>query len=124
MDQLRDQLRKGTLPKGVQPLYRDYLLTVQGYTDSAATRQRRRGILYGLLGSLYERKDEKRTFSAEQRRIIWNSEEQHHCRKCRKLLTWDDFTIDHIIAHVRGGRTSVPNAQIMCRSCNSRKGGR
>jgi len=124
VDQLRDQLRTGKLPKSVQPLYRDYLLTVQGDTDSAATRQRRRGILYGLLGSLYERKDEKRTFSAEQRRIIWNSEEQNHCPKCRKRLTWDDFTVDHIIAHVKGGKTSLPNAQLMCRGCNSRKGAR
>lgn len=124
VDQLRDQLRKGAMPKGTQPIYRDYLLTVQGDTDSAATRERRRGILKGLLGSLYERKDEKRTFTAEQRRIIWNSEEQHHCPKCRKRLAWDDFTVDHIIAHVKGGKTSLRNAQLMCRSCNSRKGGR
>lgn len=124
VDQLRDQLRKGTMPKGTQPTYRDYLLTIQGDTDSAATRERRRGILKNLLGSLYERKDEKRTFNPEQRRIIWNSEEQHHCPKCRKRLAWDDFTVDHIIAHVKGGKTSLRNAQLMCRSCNSRKGGR
>lgn len=124
VDQLREQLRKGAIPKSTQPVYRDYLLTVQGDTDSAATRDRRRGILSGLLRSLYERKDDKRTFTPEQRRIIWNSDEQHHCPKCRKRLTWDDFTVDHIIAHVKGGRTSLRNAQLMCQSCNSRKGGR
>ncbi len=58
VDSLREQLRKGTIQKGILPVYRDYLLTVQGDTDSAATRERRRGILNGLLGSLFERKDE------------------------------------------------------------------
>jgi HNH endonuclease len=124
VDTLRDQLRKGSMPKKTQPIYRDYLLTVQGDTDSAATRERRAAILRGLLGSLYERKDDKRSFSAEQRRIIWNSEEQHNCPRCHRHMTWDDFTIDHIISHVRGGRTSLRNAQVMCRRCNSRKGGR
>lgn len=129
VDKLREDLRKGMMPKGTQPVYRDYLLTVQGDTDSAATRERRRGILKSLLGSLYARKDEKRTFTAEQRRIIWNSDEQHRCAnpKCpnrNRPLTWDDFTIDHIVAYVKGGKASLRNAQIMCRSCNSRKGGR
>lgn len=122
VDQLRDELRKGSAPKRTQPIYRDYLLTVQGDTDSSATRERRRGILKGLLGSLYERKDDKRTFSAEQRRIIWNSEEQHRCAKCRKSLAWDDFTIDHVIPWIKGGRTCLTQAQLLCRSCNSRKG--
>jgi Protein of unknown function DUF262/HNH endonuclease len=124
VDQLRQQLRKASIPKRAQPIYRDYLLTVQGDTDSAATRERRASIVKGLLDSLYERKDEKRAFSTEQRRIIWNSEDQHYCRSCRKRLAWDDFTVDHIIAHVRGGRTSLRNAQLMCRSCNSKKGSR
>lgn len=124
VDQLRQQLRRASVPKRAQPIYRDYLLTVQGDTDSAATRERRASIVKGLLASIYEHKDEKRTFSAEQRRIIWNSEDQHYCSKCRKRLAWDDFTVDHIIAHVRGGRTNLRNAQLMCRSCNSRKGSR
>jgi len=124
VDQLRQQLRKASVLQRTQPIYRDYLLTVQGDTDSAATRERRASILKGLLGSLYERKDDKRTFTPEQRRIIWNSEEQHYCSKCRRRLAWDDFTVDHIMAYVKGGRTSLRNAQLMCRSCNSRKGSR
>lgn len=62
VDQLRQQLRKANIRKNTQPVYRDYLLTVQGDTDSAATRERRGGILKGLLSSLYERKDTKKSF--------------------------------------------------------------
>jgi hypothetical protein len=124
VDLLREQLKKGTIPKAAPALYRDYLLTVQGDTDSAANRERRRTILKGLLSSLFERKDRKRIFSAEQRRIIWNSDDHHRCAKCRKALTWDDFTVDHIVAYFKGGKTVLPNAQLMCRVCNSRKGGR
>jgi 5-methylcytosine-specific restriction endonuclease McrA len=40
------------------------------------------------------------------------------------VLMWRDFTVDHVKAWTRGGRTSLRNAQLMCRSCNSRKGAR
>ena len=129
VDELREQLRKATPAKPAQQLYSDYLLTVRGDTDSAATRQRRRDIIKGILWSLSDRKDNKRTFSAEQRRIIWNNDDRHICAnpKCpnkNKKLKWDDFTVDHIIAHVKGGKTILRNAQLMCRRCNSHKGGK
>lgn len=124
VDQLREQLRKAIPGKPAQRLYQEYLLTVQGDTDSSANRERRASILRNLLYSLYERKDSKRIFTSEQRRIIWNSDEKRVCAACKKPLTWEDCTIDHIIAHSKGGRTSVVNAQLMHRSCNARKGAR
>lgn len=123
VDQLREQYRRAKAAKP-RPPYSDYLLTVQGDTDSSATRQRRAKVLRGLLLPIYEHKDSKRGFSPEQRRIIWNTDNKKKCSKCRRNLTWDDFTVDHIKAYVRGGKTSLDNAQLMCRSCNSRKGGR
>ena len=122
VDELRDQFRHAK-PVKPQPPFSDYLLTVQGDTDSAATRQRRVNVIRGLIWSLYEQKD-KRTFSQEQRRIIWNTDTSQKCACCPRKLTWDDFTLDHIVAHVRGGRTRLDNAQLMCRRCNSRKGGK
>jgi hypothetical protein len=125
VDDLREHLRRATLPKGGgEKLYSDYLLTVQGDTDSSANRQRRRDILRSILVSLYERQDEKRIFTAEQRRLIWHSEEKKVCARCARAMTWNDFTVDHIIAFARGGRTSLKNAQIMHRRCNSGKGAR
>jgi hypothetical protein len=124
VDELRLQLRAARPARPSQRLFADYLLTVQGDTDSGANRQRRAEILRGLLGSLFIRKDEKRIFSSEQRRILWNSDEKQYCRKCHKQLTWENFTIDHKIAHNKGGRTILDNAQLLCRSCNSKKGAR
>ena len=122
VDLLRDRLRKATPGKVEQRLVQDYLLTVQGDTDSGATRERRRQILRGLLWSIFERKDDKRIFSLEQRRILWNSEDSRICPKCKKAISWSDVSVDHVLAYTRGGKTALSNAQLMHRSCNSRKG--
>lgn len=124
VDQLRDRLRKAQPAAGGQRLYADYLLTVQGDTDSAANRTRRREILSGLLFSLFEFKDDQRSFTSEQRRILWNSEERRLCRLCKKELNWSDVSLDHILAYAKGGRTRLDNAQLAHRRCNSRKGAR
>jgi hypothetical protein len=123
VDELREQYRHAKAAKP-RPPYSDYLLTVQGDTDSSATRQRRANIIRGLIQPLYEYKDGRRLFSQEQRRIIWNSDTAQTCSRCPRKLAWEDFTVDHMVAHVRGGRTRLDNAQLMCRACNSRKGGR
>lgn len=124
VDELRDQLRKARVPKTPSRLHQDYLLTVQGDTDSAANRQRRDRILRGLLWSLYEVKDETRLFTEEQRRILWHRSEEARCARCGKPLTWGDLTVDHVLAHSRGGRTDIKNAALMHRRCNAAKGAR
>lgn len=124
VDKVRQQARRAEGARADQRLFRDYLLTIQGDTDSQANRTRREEILRGLLGGLFEKKDEKRGFSREQRRLLWHSDERKRCVRCRSVLTWDNFTIDHIKPHALGGRSKLENAALMCRSCNSRKGAR
>lgn len=124
VDELRDHLKHAKMPKRTPQVFSDYLLTVQGDTDSSANRERRREILKNLLYSLFDYKDDRRAFSSEQRRFIWNTEDKRLCKECGKQLTWNNFTVDHRVPHTLGGRTVLSNAQLMCRECNSRKGSR
>jgi hypothetical protein len=124
VDEVRELQRKAKGARPDQELYRDYLLTVSQMTDDVAQRRKREEILRGILGSLFSRKDSQRGFSPEQRRIIWNTSTNRVCAKCNCKLSWDDFTIDHINPHSKGGRSQLENAALMCRQHNSSKGNR
>ena len=124
VDQVRIQQRKTQGARPDQRLFADYLLTIQGDTDSLHTRQRRENLLKQLLGGIFEQKDNKRGFTLEQRRLLWNADQDKKCTKCQQKLSWNNFTVDHIRPHSKGGRTSLKNAALLCRSCNSRKGHR
>ena len=99
-------------------------MTIQGDTDSLHTRQRRAALLGQLLGGIFETKDAKRGFTIEQRRLLWNGDQEKRCGSCGTKLSWVNFTVDHIKPHSKGGRTSLKNAALLCRGCNSRKGNR
>jgi hypothetical protein len=124
VDEVRERHKKVKSPKAGQELYSEYLLTVLRGTDEISQRRKREHILRGLLQSLFERKDSKRQFSPEQRRILWNKSAIRKCIHCSKSVTWDDFTIDHIDPFSKGGRTQLENAALMCRNCNAAKGNR
>jgi hypothetical protein len=113
--------------KGARPgqeLYREYLMAASQMTDDVSQRRRREQILRGIIGSLFASKDSQRGFTAEQRRILWNSTANRVCSTCGCKLTWEDFTIDHIDPHSKGGRSRLDNAALMCRKHNSQKGNR
>ena len=48
----------------------------------------------------------------------------YKCKMCGKNLKKgsNDLTIDHIMPQKYGGTNSVLNLQVLCRSCNSKKG--
>ena len=124
VDQLQVQMRTMKTVEPNQQLYSEYLQTVQGSTDTISNRERRRAIFKSMFWSLYERKDENRNFTAEQRRIIWGTEGNKICARCKEPLSWSDFTADHILAFAKGGKTNTGNAQAMHKVCNSSKGAR
>lgn len=105
-------------------IYREYLLTVTAGTDEISQRRKRMVIIDNLIKNIFAIKDKQRGFTKEQRRIIWNSTEERTCDECGEVLTWDDFTIDHIDPHSKGGRSEIENASLMCRKHNSAKGNR
>ena len=121
---MRENQRKAIGIKPDQEIYRDYLLTVSQMSDDVNQRRKRESMLRGIVGTLFARKDSQRGFTLEQRRILWNTVAQRKCAKCSRILSWGDFTIDHIDPHSKGGRSRLENAAIMCRPCNSSKGHR
>lgn len=42
-----------------------------------------------------------------------------HCKKCSST---ENMTIDHIVPIAKGGKNELSNLQLLCKSCNSRKG--
>lgn len=49
---------------------------------------------------------------------------QHYCAnpQCRRFLSFDETTVDHIMPKSRGGADAYSNLQIMCQPCNFAKG--
>jgi hypothetical protein len=124
VDAVREQQRKTMGASPEQQTFASYLLLAQQSTDSLSQRQRRSAMLRELFEGLFESKDERRIFSEEQRRLLWNSSETKACSLCEELLTWANFQVDHILAHSRGGKTILTNAALACVSCNASKGAR
>ena len=105
-----------------QRLFVDYLLLVRQSTDAFNKRKRGGEVIHHVLDGLFERKDDKRIFSAEQRRILLNSEDAKSCVICGLQLDWTNFQVDHIKAHSRGGSAELSNAALTCGPCNVSKG--
>jgi hypothetical protein len=122
VDSVRERQRSGRGAAASHRLYSDYLLMVQQGTDKVSSRMRRLEILRGVFDGLFERKDERRLFSVEQRRLLWNSDENKVCASCKCKLDWTNFEMDHVKPHSRGGATDLKNAALLCRSCNASKG--
>ncbi len=124
VDSVRELQKRVKGPGPGQELYREYLLAVSQMTDDVSQRRKRDQILRGILGSLFARKDSQRGFTSEQRRILWSTSANRVCKTCGCKLTWENFTIDHIDPHSKGGRSRLDNAALMCRKHNSQKGNR
>lgn len=124
VDKAREKQKKVEGVDEADSIYREYLLTVTAATDEISQRRKRLTIIDNLIRNIFAVKDKQRGFTKEQRRIIWNSTDERVCQECGVTLTWDDFTIDHIDPHSKGGRSSIANASLMCRQHNSAKGNR
>ena len=65
-------------------------------------------------------KDKRRIFSNRQRTILWILS-GGFCQICGERIT-GTFHVDHIQPHSAGGSTLTKNGQILCPSCNFKKG--
>ena len=49
-------------------------------------------------------------------------EQEGVCNGCETYFPFDNLSIDHIVSRKHGGTDHVDNLQLLCHSCNSRKG--
>ncbi len=84
-----------------------------------------------LLERLFEavpnmiQKDSQRAYTREQRMAIFRRDGMN-CQvklKCEGVrCEWDNWHADHVLAHSKGGQTTVENARVACPACNLARG--
>jgi len=71
-------------------------------------------------------REEQQTEAAPDTRYISDQDRQYILKKygyrCARCGSPSNLELDHIIPLSRGGATSVRNLQVLCRSCNRKKG--
>ncbi len=125
VDQVAERSRRGAGATTNEEPFRQYLMTVREGTDSSAQRRSREQLLREVLDGVFEPLDSSRTFNATQRRIMWHASEKKTCSLCgQPIARWEDMSVDHITPFMKGGRTTLKNAALAHRRCNSAKGDR
>lgn len=73
--------------------------------------------------------DSKRFFTKDDKKILYENlpagitKGKRFCI-CSKEFSFDQFEIDHKLAWSKGGRTTLDNAALLCKTCNTKKGNR
>jgi hypothetical protein len=125
VDEVNELVSRGAGVKQYQEPFRQYLMTVKEGTDTRKQRELRENLLRTVLHGVFDDKDPSRTFNATQRRILWHASAKKTCSICKRPIDrWEDMSIDHVIAYIKGGKTNLANAALAHKSCNSRKGAR
>ena len=76
-----------------------------------------------------DRRDPQRNFTYAERIKIYRKN-KGICQKCLEekkdeeasYVPWKQFEADHLIAHIKGGKTTIENGQVLCRFHNRSKG--
>jgi hypothetical protein len=68
-------------------------------------------------------RDPRRTFTRAEVRRAWELQGRV-CKLCRRSIPFDLMHGDHIKPWIQGGPTTITNLQVLCGSCNLRKGSR
>ena len=104
----------------------EYGRMMQQGTNDLGSMEERSKILTRRFLQFYpdlEIKDKKRGFNEDERYAIW----QRAGKKCQnsncdiELEKLSEMHADHIVAHSKGGKTKLSNAQALCEACNKSK---
>jgi len=65
--------------------------------------------------------DPKRYFDNFEKIVIYRRD-KGICQECGKRVSWDEYQADHIRAYIKAGKTTIENGQVLCSTCNAKKG--
>jgi len=64
--------------------------------------------------------DPKRVFDNDQKIQLYARDNQR-CQSCKRSVGEFDWHADHVVAWIRGGKTTLDNGQVLCVKCNLKK---
>lgn len=64
-----------------------------------------------------------RKFDDADKRTVYERQ-NHRCAICGEEFAYEDMDGDHVMPWWKGGRTKIENLQMLCRTCNLKKGGK
>lgn len=59
----------------------------------------------------------RKQFSQDERMTVYNKD-KGRCAICGRFISYEEFTIDHIIPLAKGGTNEMKNLQCACNKCN------
>jgi 5-methylcytosine-specific restriction endonuclease McrA len=111
-------------PTSDQDVTRYHSSVVEG-ANKFGKRRARVDLLERVAIPELRQKDQRRSFTEVERRIIWSSDDEHLCHICgRTVRQFDAYEPDHVEPHAVGGGTKIANARIAHRECNRQRGAR
>jgi 5-methylcytosine-specific restriction endonuclease McrA len=105
----------------LEGLAKEYYEVTSKHTTSKENRTKRINIIRELIIPFLIAKDSRRSFNDEERRIIWNLSLDKKCALCGEKIEWENYNLDHITSHSKGGKTELKNSQITHKKCNVSK---
>ena len=93
------------------------------YWKIAYTKLQRK--MQSLKSSLKKRSEDSEVvfdITMDQLREMFYHSYGKSCKYCRRKMTLRNMVCDHIIPLAKGGDSVVDNLQLICKSCNTRKG--
>lgn len=116
-----------------QRRYAKYIVATREGTDQIRNRENRDSVLRPLLEVVFrKRKSSRRMFDLGVKQELWYRNKPYGGKircpnpgnnsRCQRRMTFDECEVDHRTAYVNGGATDPRNGQLLCKSCNRRKG--
>jgi len=116
LEEISSILSKSNFEKVLEPIHKTYWNKAYKKLSSKMS---------SLKGSLKRRSiqyDVKFDITSKDIRTLFYDAYGKGCRYCTKQLTFRTIACDHIIPLSKGGDSTIENLQLICRTCNTRKG--